>query len=78
LTCSTLVPAKTNNKVQAIGFLKAFKKMVLSRLDKALVERTVYPPNKAQIPTSIPMRRSPYFDSERKMSPERATRVRMV
>ncbi len=59
LICITLVPTSTANNIQAIQCPKAARKIEDSRLDKALVERTVYPPNRAQIPTSIPMKRPP-------------------
>jgi hypothetical protein len=78
LTCMILVPARTATKIHPIGFLNTDTKMVLSKLDNAFVERTVYPPKSAQTPISIPIRRSPYCDSDRIMRPIRDKRVRMV
>jgi hypothetical protein len=40
-----------------IQYSNASKNIVERRLDNAFVERTVYPPYNAQIPTSIPMKR---------------------
>ena len=78
LTCMILVPASTATKIHPIGFLNTLTKIVLNKLDNAFVDKTVYPPKRAQTPISIPIRRSPYCDSERIMRPIRARRVRMV
>lgn len=57
LTCNTLVTTNTSTNTQVIQYSNASKNIVDNRLDSALVESTVYPPNSAQMPTSIPMKR---------------------
>jgi len=73
-----LVPAITPTKIQPTGCLNTSRKIVLSKLERAFVERTVYPPKRAQTPISIPIRRSPYFDSDKIINPMRDRRVRIV
>ena len=79
LICMTLVLTSTAIKNQVIGYRSADKNMMLSRLDKAFVDRTVYPPNRAQTPTSIPMYLPPNRGRrERKMRTQANTAQMMV
>ena len=78
LTCMILVPAITPTRIHPTGCLNTSRKIVLRRLERAFVERTVYPPKRAQTPISIPIRRSPYFDSDRIIRPMRDRSVRIV
>ena len=52
---------KIPTNTQVIHHLKASRKIVLNKLDRAFVDKTVYPPNNAHTPTSIVMYMLPYF-----------------
>lgn len=66
-----LVTTKTKTKPQVIRRLKASRNMLDNRLERAFVDNTVYPPKRAQIPTSIPI----YLFSQRE---DRARRTSTI
>ena len=74
LICNTLVPTSIPTKIHEIQNLKAPRNIVLSKLDNAFVDNTVYPPYSAQTPTSIPMKRPPQRgERERRLRRTRAS-----
>jgi hypothetical protein len=69
-TCKTLVTTSTTINNHVIQYSSALRNIVDNKLDSAFVDRTVYPPNKAHTPTSIPMYFGPNLgerDSKRSM-----------